>query len=131
MSLLAKILTIVWYFLALIWNGSLHNSLFVVVMEPSLGLLRKMNVNVLNMISYHIVISTKDLDILKLTKDSNSLNPTKDLDIHGPPIQSDIPYNQGITNHEGILRENFIFHIIEDWKGIDYNILSSILVFFG
>nr|AKA56110.1 hypothetical protein [Pinus squamata] len=56
--------------------------IFATVIEPSLGLLRKMNKRYrYELLSYSYLNSTKDLDILNLTKDLDILNLTKDLDI--------------------------------------------------
>jgi len=55
--------------------------IFATVIEPSLGLLRKMNKRYrYDLLSYSYLNSTKELDILNLTKDSDILNLTKDSD---------------------------------------------------
>jgi len=56
--------------------------IFATVIEPSLGLLRKMNKRYrYDLLSYSYLNSTKELDILNFTKDSDILNFTKELDI--------------------------------------------------
>jgi hypothetical protein len=58
------------------------DSVFAAVMEPYLGLLRKMNKHYrYNLLSYSYLNSTKDLDILNSTKYFDILNLTKDFDI--------------------------------------------------
>ena len=67
------------------------NSIFAVVMEPSLGLLRKMNKRYrYDLLSYSYLNSSKDLDILNLAKDSDILNSAKDSDILNLAKDSDI-----------------------------------------
>ena len=92
-----------------------EDSIFATVMEPFLGLLRKMNKRYrYDLLSYSYLNSTKDLDILNLT------------DIPGPPVQPAIPDERDITDREGILKEKFINDIIEeDWKGTDFNIVNG------
>ena len=85
------------------------DSIFAAVMEPSLGLLRKMN-------------KRYRYDLLSYSY----LNSTKESDIHRPPVEPDIPDEKDITDREGILREKFIRDIIEeDWKGTDFNIVNG------
>uniref|UniRef100_UPI0030FE9D4D Ycf1 n=1 Tax=Keteleeria hainanensis TaxID=418983 RepID=UPI0030FE9D4D len=85
------------------------DSIFAAVMEPSLRLLRKMN-------------KRYRYDLLSYSY----LDSTKDSDIHGPPVQPDIPNDKNITDHEGILREKWIRDILEeDWKGTDFNIVNG------
>jgi hypothetical protein len=58
------------------------DSIFAAVMEPYLGLLRKMNKRYrYDLLSYSYLNSIKDLDILNSTKDFDILNLTKDFDI--------------------------------------------------
>nr|AKA56059.1 hypothetical protein [Pinus parviflora] len=65
--------------------------IFATVIEPSLGLLRKMNKRYrYDLLSYSYLNSTKDSDILNLTKDSDILNLTKDSDILNLTKDSDI-----------------------------------------
>nr|AKA56119.1 hypothetical protein [Pinus krempfii] len=65
--------------------------IFATVIEPSLGLLRKMNKRYrYDLLSYSYLNSTKELDILNLTKDSDILNLTKDSDILNLTKDSDI-----------------------------------------
>jgi len=92
-----------------------EDSIFATVMEPFLGLLRKMNKRYrYDLLSYSYLNSTKDSDILHLT------------DIPGPPVQPAIPDERDITAREGILKEKFINDIIEeDWKGTDFNIVNG------
>lgn len=92
-----------------------EDSIFATVMEPFLGLLRKMNKRYrYDLLSYSYLNSTKDLDILNLT------------DIPEPPVQPAIPDERDITDREGILKEKFINDIIEeDWKGTDFNIVNG------
>ena len=92
-----------------------EDSIFATVMEPFLGLLRKMNKRYrYDLLSYSYLNSTKDLDILNLT------------DIPGPPVQPAIPDERDITDREGILKEKLINDIIEeDWKGTDFNIVNG------
>nr|YP_004276348.1 hypothetical chloroplast protein [Pinus monophylla]ADX94914.1 hypothetical chloroplast protein [Pinus monophylla] len=65
--------------------------IFATVIEPSLGLLRKMNKRYrYDLLSYSYLNSTKELDILNLTKDSDILNLTKEFDILNLTKDSDI-----------------------------------------
>nr|AKA56065.1 hypothetical protein [Pinus peuce] len=65
--------------------------IFATVIEPSLGLLRKMNKRYrYDLLSYSYLNSTKELDILNLTKDLDILNLTKDSDILNLTKDSDI-----------------------------------------
>nr|YP_009913499.1 Ycf1 [Picea mariana]QLJ93365.1 Ycf1 [Picea mariana] len=58
------------------------DSIFAAVMEPYLGLLRKINKRYrYDLLSYSYLNSTKDFDILNSTKDFDILNSTKDFDI--------------------------------------------------
>nr|QAA11181.1 vacuolar glutathione S-conjugate [Pinus latteri] len=92
-----------------------EDSIFATVMEPFLGLLRKMNKRYrYDLLSYSYLNYTKDSDIINLT------------DIPGPPVQPAIPDERDITYREGILKEKFINDIIEeDWKGTDFNIVNG------
>nr|AET48434.1 vacuolar glutathione S-conjugate [Pinus greggii] len=92
-----------------------EDSIFATVMEPFLGLLRKMNKRYrYDLLSYSYLNSTKDSYIINFT------------DIPGPPVQPAIPDERDITARERIIRENFINDIIEeDWKGTDFNIVNG------
>nr|YP_009535635.1 Ycf1 [Pinus aristata]AYI69436.1 Ycf1 [Pinus aristata] len=78
--------------------------LFATVIEPSLGLLRKMNKRYrYNLLSYSYLNSTKELDILNLTKDLDILNLTKDLDILNLTKDSDILKIEKRRDNVGIM----------------------------
>nr|AXQ01473.1 hypothetical chloroplast protein [Pinus nelsonii] len=65
--------------------------IFATVIEPSLGLLRKMNKRYrYDLLSYSYLNSTKELDILNLTKELDILNLTEDSDILNSTKDSDI-----------------------------------------
>jgi hypothetical protein len=93
------------------------DSIFAAVMEPYLGLLRKMNKRYrYDLLSYSYLNSTKDLDILNSTKDFDILNLTKDFDILNLTKDFDILDS---TKDSDILDSTKDLDILDSTKDLD------------